>query len=152
MTRSGSVEAMAWWVVLVAVGTGVVQALQASAMGLQQARMGTFESMFITYGSGGLVIGLAMLVARGGNLAAGRHLPWAVFTSGLAGLCIVGTIAFTVPRIGLVASVAGALVGQASLSVLVDAFGWLGAEVRPFDGGRLAGIALLAAGTWLVLR
>src|SRR3989304_3642463 len=84
-TQPGLEAKLSWWVVLVAVATGGVQALQASAMGIQQARMGTLESMFIPYGSGGLLIGLAMLATRGANLAAGRGLPWFVFTSGLAG-------------------------------------------------------------------
>lgn len=151
-TQPGLEAKLSWWVVLVAVATGGVQALQASAMGTQQARMGTLESMFITYGSGGLLIGLAMLATRGANLAAGRGLPWFVFTSGLAGLWIVGTIAFTVPRIGLVASVAAALIGQFTISALADHFGWLGVLARPIDPRRLLGIAALALGTWLVVR
>ena len=38
--------------------------------------MGTRESVFITYASGGIVIGLAMIAARGGNLKAIQQVPY----------------------------------------------------------------------------
>ncbi|MBI3360873.1 MAG: DMT family transporter [Chloroflexi bacterium] len=56
--------------VLIAAIGGIAVALQAQFMGLMDKGIGTVESVFITYGSGGLVIGLVMLVLRGGNLSA----------------------------------------------------------------------------------
>jgi bacterial/archaeal transporter family-2 protein len=35
---------------------------------------------------------------------------------------------------------------------VIDHFGWLGAEKSPVSAGKVAGVALLALGTWLVIR
>ena len=46
--------------------------------------------------------------------------------------------------------VAGILAGQAVASLLVDHFGWVGLDGNPVTPGRLAGMALVAAGVALV--
>ena len=71
-------------------------------MGLMDKQIGTLESVFITYGGGGLLIGLAMLLNRGGNLAAWQGVPWYALFAGALGLVIVGTIGYSTARLGLV--------------------------------------------------
>ena len=51
-------------VVAAAVLCGVAVAVQAQFTGVMQRQMGTLEATFITYFSGGMVIGLVMLLAR----------------------------------------------------------------------------------------
>lgn len=41
---------------------GIMVSLQTQLMGIMDRQMGTLESIFITYGLGGLIIGGAMLV------------------------------------------------------------------------------------------
>ena len=50
---------------------------------------------------GQLLVALVILAARGGNLRAWQAVPWYALTAGLFGLVIVGTIGYTVPRLGL---------------------------------------------------
>ena len=85
---------------LLAVVGGAAVVLQAQFMGVLDQNLGTIESVFITYGSGGLVVGLTMLALRGGNLAAWRTVPPHMFITGLLGLVIVGTIGYVTPRLG----------------------------------------------------
>jgi bacterial/archaeal transporter family-2 protein len=54
------------------------------------------------------------------------------------------------PRLGAATLVAGILAGQAVASLLVDHFGWVGFDENPVTPGRLAGMALVAAGVALV--
>jgi transporter family-2 protein len=110
------------------------------------------QSVFITYAGGGLVITLLMLFLRGGNLRAATTVPWYALTAGLLGLVIVGTIGFTVPRLGLTSALTLVLAGQYIASVLIEQFGWFGAPVRPFEWTRLLGIFLLLLGVWLTTR
>jgi len=79
---------------------GVATALQAHFMGLMDKRLGTLESVFITYFSGGVLIGLIMLIQRGGNLSTGAAAPWYAYSSGALGLVIVGTLSYSAPRLG----------------------------------------------------
>jgi len=60
-------------IIIVATLGGVAVAIQAQMMGQLDKGLGTIESIFITYGGGGLLIGLIMLVMRGGNLSAISH-------------------------------------------------------------------------------
>lgn len=131
---------------------GVATALQAHFMGLMDKRLGTLESVFITYFSGGALIGLIMLLQRGGNLSAGAAVPWYAYTSGALGLVIVGALAYCTPRIGLVAAFTISVSAQFAMGALVDHFGWLGAAVRPLNASRLAGMAVVLVGVWLIIR
>lgn len=131
---------------------GVATALQAHLMGLLDKRLGTLESVFITYFGGGILIGLIMLVQRGGNLAAGPALPWFAYTSGALGLVIVGTLAYSTPRLGLVAAFTIFVSAQFAMGALIDHFGWMGAAVRPLTASRLAGMAVVLIGVWLIIR
>ena len=71
---------------------------------------------------------------------------------GIFGAFVVLTITVTAPRIGVAAVVALLIAGQLPLGALIDRFGWFGVDKVPLGGERLLGIALLAAGTALVLR
>ena len=136
---------------VVALG-GVATALQAQFMGILDKRIGTLESVFITYFSGGLVIGVIMLIQRGGHLGSGAAVPWYAYTSGILGLVIVGTLAYSAPRLGLAAALAVFVAAQFLMGALIDHFGWISAELRPLNLARLAGMVLLLAGTWLITR
>jgi transporter family-2 protein len=138
--------------VLFAVICGVAVTLQGQFMGLMDQSIGTRESMFITYAGGGLVVAVIMLAARGGNLRAWPAVPWYALTAGLLGLVIVGTIGYTVPRLGLAVAFTIIVAAQFIVAALIDHFGWLGAAVRPIGLSQLAGVALLILGVWLITR
>jgi transporter family-2 protein len=136
---------------VVALG-GAATAFQAHFMGIMDKRIGTLESVFITYSGGGLLIGIIMLIQRGGHLGYLTAAPWYAYTSGILGLVIVGTLAYSTPRLGLVAAFTVFVAVQFLMGALVDHFGWMGAEVRPLNLARIGGMALLLAGTWLITR
>jgi transporter family-2 protein len=131
---------------------GAATALQAHFMGLMDKRVGTMESVFITYFGGGVLIGFIMLFQRGGNMAAAAALPWYAYTSGALGLVIVGTLAYSAPRLGLVAAFTIFVSAQFAMGALVDHFGWMGSAVRPLTAIRLVGMAVVLIGLWLIIR
>ncbi len=141
-----------FWLALVAATGGVAVALQAQFMGVLDRGVGTMEAIFITYGGGGLLIGLVLLVMRGGNLAAWPSLPWYTLTSGFFGLIIVGAIGFSAPRLGLIAALTVVVAAQYITGALIEQFGLLGASSHPIDPGRLLGIGCMLFGTWLLVR
>lgn len=141
-----------WLIVLVAAAGGAAVALQAQLTAVIDNRMGTLEAVFLTYGVGGLVAGALMLAARGGNLGAWRELPPQSYLAGLFGLVIIGSISWSVARLGVVRGLLLVTLGQFLLSAAIDQFGWFGAQVRVLDLPRAAGIVLLLVGGWLVLR
>jgi bacterial/archaeal transporter family-2 protein len=137
---------------LVAVIGGVAVTMQAQFMGLMDRHLGTVESVFITYGSGALVVGVVMLLLRGGNLRAWSTLPWYAFLAGVVGVLIVGAIGYSVPRLGLVPALTLIVAAQFIAAAVLDHYGWLGAAVRPIDAARALGILVLLLGVWLIIR
>ena len=95
------------------------------------------------------------LVAGGGagSLDRAGDARWHVLVGGgLIGAVYVGSIVFTVRALGVGGLTALTVGAQLAVAVLIDHFGWLGTERSPIDATKLAGIALLAAGTYLVVR
>ena len=138
--------------VIVAIIGGVAVTLQAQFMGVMDQSLGTLESVFITYGSGALLMGLVMLAVRGGNLRAWRTLPWHVLLAGVAGLLIVGGLSYVTPRLGLVVTFTIFVTAQFVFGAVMDHFGLLGATVRPIDFSTLAGMVIVLGGIWLIVR
>ena len=58
----------------------------------------------------------------------------------------------TVSTIGAGAVAAATVTGQLTASVIIDRLGILGLEEQPLSPERIAGVALLLAGTYLVVR
>ncbi len=76
--------------------------------------------------------------------------PWWVWAGGALGAFYVLGSIVSAPRLGAAALVAVILAGQATASLVVDHFGWVGFEENPVTPGRLLGVALLAGGVLLV--
>ena len=89
------------FLIFLAILGGIAVTLQGHFMGLLDRGLGTRESVFITYGSGGFVAALMMVASGGGNLRGWASVPWYSLSAGLLGLLIVGTIGYVVPRLGL---------------------------------------------------
>ena len=139
-------------VIIIAAIGGIAVTLQAQFMGLMDKSIGTLESMFITYGIGGLLIVCAMLINRGGNLSAWGNVPWYAYSAGVLGLIIVGTIGYSTPRLGLVTAFTIIVASQFMVGALLDHFGILGADLRPLNLTRLTGIGVMLLGVWLIIR
>ena len=139
-------------VIIIAAIGGIAVTLQAQFMGLMDKNIGTLESMFITYGVGGLLIGITMLINKGGNLSAWGSVPWYALSAGVLGLIIVGTIGYSTPRLGLVTTLTILVASQFIVGALLDHFGILGADLRPLNLTRLAGIGVMLLGVWLIVR
>lgn len=116
----------------------IVGGVNASAVALAVSFVSLLILAALTDGLGGLRrIGEAPLhVAIGG---------------GLAGALFVGSIVFTVRVLGAGGLTAVTIGGQLGLAVVIDHFGWLGVERSPVTVAKIAGVALLALGTWLVI-
>jgi transporter family-2 protein len=138
--------------VILAVIGGAAITLQGQFMGLMDQGIGTRESVFITYAGGGILAGMVILPFGHANLRAWQAVPWYALTSGVLGLVIVGTIGYTVPRLGLSKAFTILVASQFIVAALLDHFGLLGAALRPLEPTRMLGLGLLIVAVWLVIR
>ena len=141
-----------YFIAFVAMLAGIFTVVQSQLMGFMDKNMGTVESVLITYGSGGLVIALFFLMRGQWQLTGWQNVPWYAFMAGVCGLIVVGSLGYSVPRLGAVVAFTIFTCVQFIFALVVDHFGLLGAEVRPLNLTRLVGVGVLLIGTWLVMR
>jgi transporter family-2 protein len=140
------------FLVIIALVGGIACVFQGHFMGMMDQKMGTRESVFITYAGGGALVTLMMLLSRGGNLSNWPKVPWYVLTAGIMGLIVVGVFAYAVPRLGLAKCFAVMIAAQLLGAFVFHHFGVLGAAVRPMNLERIFGGMFLVLGTWLILK
>lgn len=140
------------FLICVAFIAGLAVTLQGQFMGLMDRALGTKESIFITYASGGLMITLLMLATGGGNLKNWQGVPWYAFGAGILGLIIVGSIGYVIPRLGVAKGFTLIVASQFVIASLIDHYGFFGAAVRSMDLTRLLGLSLMLIGVWMVVR
>ena len=133
---------------------GSLVALQAPINSKLGKAVGTFTAASVSF-----AIGLAVLVAitlvfgEGfGKIGEAFHLPWYYLLGGVLGAVYVTTVLLSVREIGAGSVAAATIAGQLTASVIVDQLGILGLEQRSLSVARVCGLALLAAGVFLIVR
>ena len=139
---------------LLTVVVGGFIALQAPINSMLGRTVGSFAAAAVSFAIGTLVlIAITLLIGGGfGRVDGIRGLSWYYLTGGLLGAAYVTTVLVTVRSLGAGGATAATIAGQLTMSVIVDRVGALGLEERPLSVQRVVGVALLAAGTFLIVR
>jgi transporter family-2 protein len=107
----------------------------------------------VSFAIGLAVLVLITLLSGGfGEVRDAADLRWYYLTGGLLGAAYVTTVLVSVRTLGAGGVTAATIAGQLSASVLIDRAGILGIPERSLTPARAAGIALLAAGVFLIVR
>lgn len=140
--------------VLATVAAGGIVAAQAPVNNVLSKKVGTFGAVSVNFLVGtALVLVITFAFAGGVQDEGGASPAWYYWLfGGLAGVAIVLTTLLTVRELGAGGVTAATIAGQLTLSVVLDRLGVLGLEERAITWDKLLGIALLAAGTVLVVR
>ncbi|MFN3352816.1 MAG: DMT family transporter [Brevundimonas sp.] len=146
-------NATAFAVAAVIVG-GALTALQGPTNArLAGAVASPVNAALISFAVGTAVLAvLAAALRTPPDLAATRALPFWAWLGGAYGAVFVVAAAFAVPRLGVASTITLMIAGQLVLSLILDHFGWLGVPRQPMSMGRLAGVALVMLGVFLVRR
>jgi transporter family-2 protein len=81
-----------------------------------------------------------------------RALPWHAWVGGLYGAVFVAMAAWAAPRLGVTVFLTLAIAGQLAAALWLDRIGAFGLARVEIGPARLAGIALVLAGVFLVRR
>lgn len=141
--------------VLATVAAGGAVAAQAPINNIVSKQIGSLGAATVNFAVGLVIILVVTFVFAGGletssDADAPRWYYW-VF-GGVAGVIIVTTTLITVRELGAGGVTAATIAGQLTLSVILDRLGVLGLDERALTWEKLLGIALLAAGTVLIVR
>lgn len=131
---------------------GLFVAVQSPLFAMLSNRLGLLGSALVVNLGGAIVSGVLLVVLGGGTFSKWASVPWYAWFSGAFGVFVISSIGFALPRIGAVSMSVGIIVSQLILGALIDHFGWFGVTIRTIDLARIAGLALLLLGAWLVIR
>ena len=133
--------------------TGGLIALQAPInAGLGKAT-GSIAAAFVSFAVGTLLLAaIVALAGQAGGLNSTFDVRWYYLLGGALGAAYVFTALKTVGTIGAGGVAAATITGQLTLSVVIDRLGILGLEQEPISVERVIGVALLLAGTALIVR
>src|SRR3954467_6093604 len=113
---------------------------------------GTFAAATISFLVGTVILFTVAALSGGTHLGGRRGVPWWYFAGGLIGSVFVASSLVTVRTLGAGGVVAATIAGQLAGSVAIDHFGLLGLDRQPLNVAKVAGIVLLAAGVFLIVR
>jgi transporter family-2 protein len=138
---------------LATIVVGGLIALQAPInSGLGRAT-GTFTAAAISFTVGTtLLVTIVLVTGQLDSVRGVRDVSWPYLLGGLLGAAYVTTVLITVRRLGAGGVTAATVAGQLTAAVVIDRLGVLGLEETPITPVRLLGVALLFAGTILVIR
>jgi transporter family-2 protein len=140
--------------VILTAATGGLVALQAPVNSILGRAIGTWQAAFVSFAIGAVALAAIAALATGGlgQVSGVRNVSWVYLTGGLLGAAYVTTILVTVRTLGAGGIVAATIAGQLAISVVIDHFGLVGVAKQPITALKILGIALLALGTYLVVR
>ncbi len=143
-----------WFPLMATVVAGGLVALQAPINSTLGKSVGTFAASSVSFAIGLTVLVAITLVAGGGfgDVSKAGDLHWYYLTGGVLGAAYVTTVLLSVRELGAGGVTAATIAGQLMMSVFIDRAGLLGLEQRGLTAQRVIGIALLAAGTVLIVR
>jgi bacterial/archaeal transporter family-2 protein len=140
--------------VLATIFAGGLIALQAPINSTLGRSIGSLPAASVSFAIGlAALVAITLLVGGGfGKLGEAGNLSWYYLTGGVLGAVYVTTALIAVRTLGAGGVTAATIAGQLTLSVVLDRMGVLGLDERGLTPDRVAGVALLAVGTFLVVR
>ena len=131
---------------------GLIALQPAVNAGLGRAT-GNIAAALISFAIGTLVLAaIVVLSGQAGGVGSSFDVPWYYLLGGLLGAAYVFTALVTVSAIGAGGVAAATITGQLGASIVLDRLGVLGLDEAPITFERLLGVALLLAGTFLIVR
>ncbi len=139
-------------VILTAIAGGLIALQPPVNAGLARAT-GSLPASMISFAIGTLIlVALVGLSGQASDVGSALDVRWYYLIGGFLGVCYVTTALITVTSIGAGGVAAATITGQLVAGVAIDRLGILGLEQAPITPERIAGIVLLLAGTYLVVR
>jgi bacterial/archaeal transporter family-2 protein len=140
--------------VLVTAIAGGLVAMQAPINANLGRTIGSLPAATLSFAIGLMALVAITLLAGGGfgRLGEAGGLSWYYLTGGLLGAVYVTIVLISVRTLGAGGVTAATIAGQLTLSVILDRLGVLGLEEHALSAQRVIGVALLAAGTFLIVR
>jgi len=143
---------MQWLFVLLPLIAGAAVSLQGTVNGTLGRKVGRIESAFISFLTGTLFCGLAILLFGNGSLLAVTQVPLWQASVAILGPLHVLIMIVVIPIIGVTATAVTVIIAQLTTSVVLDHFGWITGESIAIDRSRLCALLLLFSSLYFIFK
>ena len=139
--------------VLLTAGVGILVALQAPINAGLGKETGSLPAALVSFLIGTAILAaIVVLSGQADGVTNAGEVRWYYLLGGALGAAYVTTVLITVTTVGAGGVAAATITGQLTASVILDRLGVLGLEETPLTAERVVGVALLLAGTFLIVR
>jgi transporter family-2 protein len=139
-------------VLLTAAAGGLIAAQAPINAGLGRAT-GSMPAALVSFTVGTLALAVVVVLSgKAGGLSSTFEVSWYYLLGGFLGALYVLNALVAVSVIGAGGVAAATVFGQLTASVVIDRLGLFGLDQVPLSPERVVGVALLLAGTVLVVR
>ena len=136
--------------IALAIFGGAMLSVQAAVNASLGATQGAIRATFLTFLVGTAFSSLLVIFLEPAHSITLFDVhKWQLLGS-LLGLVYVLTMVFAVQRIGTAIATVAVILGQLSMSILIDSFGWLGNRAISFSVNRLLAALFLAAALYFI--
>ncbi len=132
-----------------AMAIGVLISFMLMANGALQVAFGPTVSLVIIHATGTAAM-VAFLLIKRASLKNLDTVPPYLYLAGALGVVLVFLNNKTVASIGLTMTIAFGVIGQLIVSSVIDHYGIFGLEKRPGNPKKIAGLALILAGVFIM--
>ncbi|MGL5948205.1 MAG: DMT family transporter [Aeromonas sp.] len=135
-----------------AVLAGMALSMQAAINGQLGARVGVVHSAFLTFSVGTVVTALLIFFFAP---PASQHLlnvPKWQLIGALFGIVYMLVMVAAIPRVGVAIATVATLLGQMSMSLVIDTLGWLGNTALPLNHWRIGAMLALTGALVCIYR
>jgi transporter family-2 protein len=151
--QKGSISVDRGVAVLLTAGAGGLIALQAPINAGLGKETGSLPAALVSFTVGTIALAaIVILSGKGGGVTSVGDVSWYYLLGGLLGAVYVANALITVTTIGAGGVAAATVAGQLTASVAIDRLGLFGLDQVPLSPERVLGVALLIAGTLLIVR
>lgn len=143
-----------WSLLAMAFVSGALMPLQAGINGLLAKEVSSaLNAATISFLVGTVALLILALAQRDSvSIDTFKELHWWHWAGGMLGAFFVFTAAFVAPKIGALLFMALVLLGQLSSAIFLDHQGWVGYKEVSINLGKIAGLALILGGVWVIRR
>jgi transporter family-2 protein len=139
--------------ILITAAAGGLIALQAPINAHLGKSTGSLAAALIAFAIGTLALAaIVILSGQAGGVASLTDVSPVYLIGGLLGAVYVTCALIAVKSVGAGGVAAGTITGQLIASVIVDRIGAFGLTETPLSAARIAGVALLLLGTFLIVK
>ncbi|MCM3766189.1 DMT family transporter [Neobacillus niacini] len=134
---------------LLAIIGGIAVSIQVQINGGLGKKVGVLEATFISFLVGTLALFFFVLFFGKGNLLAMATVPKWQLIGGFLGVVYLIIGVYTVPKIGVAATLVAVIAGQIIMGAIIDHFGLFGGTRLPIDLKKMVAIMLLLTSLYL---